>query len=198
MSLYTGFLNGINAIIAPDGDVERISTNIAAPRRDYFSPIATGALYPGAEAVLQGGYSSYYVPESQTTLTYQLRLRDRPDALSAACMANCTMGGCTDPTSTVHTVCQRMGCCTPPPLSSYNSYNSNGSKEPVDNSQTAYVSNDCMAPEQYCGNDLSYFNCHPWATAREQLEDPACAYLRRLPTDGVPVRMMAGMNSRRI
>jgi hypothetical protein len=87
------------------------------------------------------------------------------------------MGGCTDPTSNVHTVCQRMGCCTPPPLFSYRSYNSNA-KEPVDNSQTAYVSNECFAPQQYCGDDLSYFNCHPWATTRERVEDPACAYLR--------------------
>lgn len=184
MSLYTGFLNGINAIIAPDGDVQRISTNIAAPypRSDYFSPVATGALYPGAEAVLQGGYSSYYVPEAQTTLTYQLSLRDRPDALGDSCMANCTMGGCTDPTSNAHTVCQRMGCCTPA-LVDLQRGRGAFSNVPVNNSQTAYVSNECMAPQQYCGNDLSYFNCHPWATTREQLEDPACAYLRRLPTD---------------
>ena len=69
--MSTGFLFGSDPMLAPDGDASRISTNIPSyeyPLSDYFAPVQTGILYEGAVATLEGGSSSYFVPEAQTPL----------------------------------------------------------------------------------------------------------------------------------
>jgi hypothetical protein len=159
----TGYLNGSKPTVDPD-DPYRISTAILPvypPMGWQFQ--AVGSLYPGADNGWQGGMASYPAPSPAQTRMEAL-MWDKP----AACLDECAMGGCADPTSWVHAACVKQGCCTPSPLPSH--YGG----EVVLPSQQSYVETNCEpGTKEYCRSDLDYFNCMPYSTLTP-MTDPTC------------------------
>lgn len=171
--MSTGFLFGSDPMLAPDGDASRISTNIPSyeyPLSDYFAPVQTGILYEGAVATLEGGSSSYFVAEAQTPL-YLLGGNYTPldKSFDNACLENCSLGGCTDPTANLYAACYNAGCCDVNLRPFANA--------PLLNSQRVSASTDCFSPVDYCASNLDYYNCHPWSTFNAQTA-PICVYTR--------------------
>ena len=181
MNNSTGFLFGNHATLAPDGDASRISTNIPTytySPKDYFAPVKTGILYEGAQNVLQGGYSSFFVPEAQTPLEHT-NPYFRSDEKHTRCLENCTMGGCDDPTSSVHKACTLAGCCAHEPLPPQ--YEAPATL----NSQRPYAGTNCV-PQEFCKSQLDYYNCHPWSTLTPA-DDLICAqYGFRYDRNNIP------------
>lgn len=158
----TGFLHGSVPAVDPD-DPYRISTAILP----VYPPLAwqfqaVGALYPGATTGWQGGMASY--PSFPSTATQLDSLMwDKPQA----CLDECAMGGCDDPTSWIHATCVKQGCCTPRPVS----YGG----EVILPSQQAYMETNCEpGTKEYCQTELDYHNCMPWSTLTPAT-DPTCA-----------------------
>ncbi len=185
----TGFLNGPKPLISPDSDPYMMSTFVAPQEgAAHFVPLERGKLYAGYDAQTQGGSSSY------TPIFYDASLDTLSNYRKKTCLANCTMGGCDDPTSFVHAQCVAAGCCgcaskgevyqftpsatlrdTEPscvPVQSTPWY-----QPPLIPSQQLYTSNECFTPEQYCTSELAYKNCFPEAPGGVQ-DDARCAKVR--------------------
>ncbi len=63
---------------------------------------------PAPPSQIQGGYASFTPQLEGEYLTQLATSRHR------SCLANCSMGGCADPTSAVHRNCVKQGCCPCP------------------------------------------------------------------------------------
>lgn len=186
----TGFLNGVVPSLSPE-DPYRISTNILP----VYPPLgwqfqATGSLFPGAELGVQGGMSSYPVFDVGVPLYELTNYRDE------MCLANCTMGGCADPTSHQHKQCVAAGCCGCPRdakgmrqvqvhvkgkdgkgNSACAPFAKSGwQQDPMLPFNTIRgVTPDCVpGSKQYCESELNYFNCNPSSLLTPDT-DPTCA-----------------------
>jgi hypothetical protein len=180
MNPVTSFLSpGPLTILDPEGDGARISTNIPSytyPARDYFSPVARGSLYPGAPTTTQGGYATFTSHEDQTFLHDLESYNAGAPPAPRACSDRCTLGGCRDPTSSVHRACVARGCCVTRADFPYVS-------APPFDSQRVYVETNCdrdghrghrsSGKPEFCQSDLDYFNCHPWSVETRET-DPLC------------------------
>lgn len=177
----TGFLTGAVPSLSPE-DPYRISTNILP----VYPPLgwqfqATGSLFPGAQLGVQGGMSSYPVFDDGVPLYKVGNYREDK------CLANCTMGGCADPTSHEYKQCVAMGCCGCKKGQAQDA-GSNTCK-PFGKTQwaeqpylpfhtTANVTPNCTpGSKQYCQSELNYFQCNPSSLLTPDT-DPTCAGFR--------------------
>ena len=162
----TGFLYGNNPSLDVD-DPMRISTNIPtfSPPQSW-QPLATGVFNipasvdgapptaPKPHALEDGGWASTPI----TFETVPLAQVDKPNF----CKTNCTMGGCSDPTTAIHQQCVAAGCCSLHPPQ----YNFTPSKNI---SQMGYGDADCILgpgdhPQDvdgYCRSQYTYKQCNP-------------------------------------
>lgn len=173
----TGFLYGDRGTLDVD-DPTRISTNVfdIPPYGTYWQPLATGVF--NVPASVDG--EPYTAPRAdpvtpqtpywKTTSPTPLGDVDVPDS----CKLNCTMGGCSDPTSSVHSTCVAAGCC------SYFSPPSSASDPPTmtkNISEMAYGDQDCTVgpngAEGYCRSQYTYNQCKP-GSLWDAWEDPDC------------------------
>lgn len=178
----TGFLTGAVPSLSPE-DPYRISTNILP----VYPPLGwqfqeTGSLFPGAQLNVQGGMSSY--PQFDTGVP----LYDLPSYREDKCLANCTMGGCADPTSHQYKQCVAAGCCGCGKRDEVHNSDSNScvpfkksqwATQPVIPMNTlANVTPGCVpGSKQYCQSELNYFNCNP-SSLLSPATDPTCAGFR--------------------
>ena len=174
----SGFLYGNDAAVNVD-DPTRISTNVfqVRPASDAWAPLATGVFnIPSSvdgeppTAPRPHGVDAAH-PLWLTYSTTPLAAVDRPDV----CKLNCTMGGCSDPTTSVYDACMEAGCCNPhppahapadPPVTTNNV------------SQMAWGDQDCtLGPSGasgYCRSQYTYKQCKP-GSLLNAWEDPDCA-----------------------
>lgn len=168
----TGFLYGQNPSLDVD-DPMRISTNIPTfnPPYNIWQPLATGffnipgsvdgepATAPQPQPLESGGLLSTPVRAEVVSLAKT----NTPNF----CKANCTLGGCSDPTTDVHDMCVAAGCCAPhPPTYTFS--------ESTNVSQMAYGDADCIqGPELYCQSQYTYKQCNP-GSVLNAWEDPKC------------------------
>ncbi len=159
----TGFLYGSDPTVSPD-DPRRISTYITEAWIPKWAPLATGSLFEGVEPQRQGGMASYELPLYST-------YTDVLDVPAYECLNECTLGGCSDPTSEAHERCVASGCC--PTLEPHIV------PEPLIPSERAYQSTDCTrGPEAWCASELDYFNCAPYSRLTPA-SDPTCQRLAK-------------------
>lgn len=169
----TGFLNGPKPLLSPDSDPYMMSTFVAPEEgASHFVPLERGKLYAGYDVQAQGGASSY------TPIFYDASLDSLTNYRKTACLANCTMGGCDDPTSDVHPKCVAAGCCGCSDKSQVYQFTPSATlrdanpscvplvdtpwyQAPLIPDQQVTTSNECFAPEQYCMSELAYKNCFP-------------------------------------
>lgn len=177
--LSSGFLTGNVPSLSPENPY-RISTNILP----VYPPLGwqfqeTGVLYPGAELTWQGGMASY--PNENRGVA----MFDLTSYREDMCKANCTMGGCADPTSYWYKQCKAAGCCGCDKADDVHNPGSNTCTPfaqsswavqpyiPMDT--TANVTPNCTpGSKEYCKSYLNYFNCNP-SSLQTPDTDPTCA-----------------------
>ncbi len=158
----TGYLYGSMPSLSPENP-ERISTNVSQVWPRGWIPPVQSRTYPSADL---------YQNDMGTKELHGASLRqvDVPDF----CKANCTMGGCSDPTSEVHEACVAAGCCRGFDIAV---------EQPVTySSQINYLSTDCvLGPRAFCTSDLAYHQCNP-ASPRGPNHDSRCKGITPQPT----------------
>jgi hypothetical protein len=181
--LSSGFLTGNMPSLSPENPY-RVSTNILP----VYPPLGwqfqeTGVLFPGAELTWQGGMASY-PNENRGVAMFELS-NYRDDM----CLANCSMGGCADPTSHDYKRCVAAGCCgcskkghvkskgDGSGSNQCTSFEKSGwAEEPLLPMNTiANVTTNCTpGSKEYCLSYLNYFNCNP-SSLETPGTDPTCA-----------------------
>lgn len=153
----TGFLAGAVPNLSPDSDPTRVASYV--PRYynhdagEQWRPLAVGFF-----EVRPGHVETVGADQLKPEFVTQL---DVPQQ----CMAACTLGGCSDPTTAVHAACVASGCCPTQPTFT---------APPQWSSQLNYVSVDCTkGPEAYCASDLAHRQCNP-SSLLTPATDPAC------------------------
>lgn len=163
----SGFLTGNNPSLDVD-DPRRISSNVFQlyPVQNW-QPLATG--FFNIPASVDGAPPTAPQPYAAVDLT-ATPISETPIANvnpSDTCKANCTMGGCSDPTSAVYQQCVDAGCCQPRPVE-YNSLTT------ANISNMAYGDQDCtLGPDSYCRSQYTYRQCKP-GSLWKAWEDPVC------------------------
>jgi len=141
----TGFLYGHAPSLSPENP-HRISSNVPQLYREQWRSLAPGFFTEAPSNLFQD--SEYQQQELHGVPLWQV---DVPDH----CKSDCTLGGCSDPTSAPHKACVAAGCCGTPELV----------VTPEWSSQIAYTSTDCLAgPRVYCQSNLAYKQCNPVST----------------------------------
>jgi hypothetical protein len=179
----SGFLNGNDPSLDVD-DPYRVSTFNRPVYRRTWRPLAEGIHYPPAPQL----------HDNESEFLSSAYLDQLASSRQPACLANCSLGGCADPTTAVHAACVAGGCCecrdplvyvgpgdTCVPATGAELPSAVRSTAPRLEvnipSERAYINMECV-PDQYCQTDLAYFNCQPWATTTPDT-DPVCSPYRQ-------------------